>query len=196
MTANKPDDLVELGRIGEPYGLKGWVNVLPSSEDPVVLLKAREWWISRLPAASGGAAARVAARPRLDQLTFESFRILQVKTHADRLVAHLEGVEHRELAATFKGCRVHVSRARFPAPADGEYYWVDLVGCQVSNPQGHELGVVSQVVDHGAHPILVVKTPSQANVPGGECLIPFVEAYVLKVDVLARQIVADWQLDY
>ncbi|HEX4916788.1 MAG TPA: ribosome maturation factor RimM [Limnobacter sp.] len=195
MTANKPDDLVELGRIGEPYGLKGWVNVLPSSEDPVVLLKAREWWISRLPVASEGAVGRV-ARPRPDHLIFESFRVLQVKAHADRLVAHLEGVEHRELAATFKGCRVHVPRSKFPAPADGEYYWVDLVGCQVSNPQGHDLGVVSQVVDHGAHPILVLKTPSEAEVPGGECLVPFVEAYVLQVDVVARRIVADWQLDY
>ncbi|HEX4879162.1 MAG TPA: ribosome maturation factor RimM [Limnobacter sp.] len=195
MTAKKPDDLVELGRIGEPYGLKGWVNVLPSSEDPVVLLKAREWWVSRLPAASEGAVGRV-VRPRPDQLIFESFRVLQVKTHADRLVAHLEGVEHRELAATFKGSRVHVSRSRFPAPADGEYYLVDLVGCLVSNPQGDELGLVSQVVDHGAHPILVVKTPSQAEVPGGECLIPFVEAHVLDVNVVARRIVADWQLDY
>ena len=39
---NVPDDLVELGRIGEPYGLKGWVNVLPSSEEPDVLLKSKQ----------------------------------------------------------------------------------------------------------------------------------------------------------
>lgn len=195
MSANKPDDLVELGRIGEPYGLKGWVNVLPSSDDPVVLLKAREWWLSRFPAQVSGAAGRV-ARPKPEQLVYEPFRILQVKVHADRLVAHLEGVEHRELAATFKGCRVHVSRTRFPPPAEGEYYWVDLVGCQVHNPQGELLGEVSQVVDHGAHPILVLKTPAQAEIPGGECMIPFVDAYVLNVDTAARQILADWQLDY
>ncbi|MEW6205149.1 MAG: ribosome maturation factor RimM [Pseudomonadota bacterium] len=187
---NVPDDLVELGRIGEPYGLKGWVNVLPSSEEPDVLLRAKQWWVSRLPAAEG-AAVRRTAQPKFEDLVFEPFRVLQSKPHSSRIVAHLEGVEQPELAAQFKGRRVYVSRARFPAPAEGEYYWVDLVGCVVSNLQGKVLGTVVQVVDHGAHPILSVKGEAEQDM-----LIPFVAAYVLNVDTQAKQIQADWQEDY
>lgn len=187
---NVPDDLVELGRIGEPYGLKGWVNVLPSSEEPDVLLKSKQWWVSRVPVAEG-AAVRRAAPPRFEDLVFEPFRVLQSKPHSSRIVAHLEGIEQPELAAQFKGRRVYVSRARFPAPAAGEYYWIDLVGCAVVNVQGQELGLVVQVVDHGAHPILVVKGASEQDM-----LIPFVAAYVLNVDTQAKQIQADWQEDY
>lgn len=187
---NVPDDLVELGRIGEPYGLKGWVNVLPSSEEPDVLLKSKHWWISRLPTVEGTAVRRV-GQPRLEDLVFESFRVLQCKPHSSRVVAHFEGVEQPELAAQFKGRRVYVSRARFPAPSEGEYYWVDLVGCAVVNLEGKALGSVVQVVDHGAHPILVVKGDSEL-----EILIPFVEAYVSNVNIEAKQIQADWQEDY
>jgi 16S rRNA processing protein RimM len=192
---NVPDDLVELGRIGEPYGLKGWVNVLPSSEEPDVLLKSKQWWVSRLPTAAGkaveGAAVRRTAQPKFEDLVFEPFRVLQSKPHSSRIVAHLEGIEQPELAAQFKGRRVYVSRARFPAPAEGEYYWIDLVGCLVTNLQGKVLGTVVQVVDHGAHPILAVKGEAEL-----EMLIPFVAAYVLNVDTQAKQIQADWQEDY
>lgn len=185
-----PDDLVELGRIGEPYGLKGWVNVLPSSEQPDVLLKSRQWWVSRIMKAEDS-AARLHAPPKWEDLTFESFRVLQSKPHSSRVVAHLEGIEQPEVAAQFKGRRVYVSRARFPSLADGEYYWVDLVGCQVVNLAGTILGSVVQVVDHGAHPILVVKGRLEQDM-----LIPFVAAYVLDVNILGRQIQADWQEDY
>lgn len=187
---NTPDDLVELGRIGEPYGLKGWVNVLPSSEDPQVLLKSKQWWISRIREEEGGAVRRQGA-PKPEDLVFEPFRVLQSKPHSNRLVAHLEGVEQPELAARFKGRRVYVSRARFPAPEQDEYYWVDLEGCSVMNLQGAELGVVLQVIDHGAHAILVVKGEAEQDL-----LIPFVAAYVLDVDVQGRKIQVDWQADY
>lgn len=186
---NKPKDLVELGRIGEPYGLKGWVNVQPSSEQPEVLLKARQWWVSRVRPAADGAVRKV-NKPGSADLVFEQFKVLEVKVHADRLVAHLEGVEQRELAAQFKGCRVYVSRSRFPALPDGEFYWVDLIGCSVRNLQGVAMGEVQEVVDHGAHPILVVQHGDH------EMLIPFVEAYVPKVDPAARIIDVDWQEDY
>lgn len=186
---SKPDDLVELGRITGAYGLKGWVSVQPSSPEPEVLLKAKQWWISRLRPVEAGPAARL-RKPSDADLIFEDFRILQVKTHADRLVAHLEGIETRELAEKFKSCRVYVSRARFPAPQAGEFYWVDLIGCRVVNLQGHCLGEVGNVVDHGAHPILEVEGGQQAH------LIPFVGVYVIEVDLAARQITVDWQEDY
>lgn len=186
---DKPDDLIELGRIGEPYGLKGWVNVQPSSEQPDVLLKARQWWVSRIRPAADGAVRKV-NKPGVSDLVFEPFKVLEAKLHADRLVAHLEGVEQRELAAQFKGCRVYVPRSRFPALPEGEFYWVDLIGCAVRNLQGQDMGEVVQLVDHGAHPILVVKKGD------AEMLIPFVEAYVPKVDMVARSIDVDWQEDY
>lgn len=183
---NPPDDLVELGRIAEPYGLKGWVNVFPDTETAEALQKVRSWWLSRLPDSASAVGGQ-------SQAVFELFKVLHVKQHAGHLVAHLEGVEHRELAQQFKGRRVHVSRSRFPSPQEDEYYWIDLIGCSVVNLEGEVLGKVGQVIDHGAHPILVV-APQDQEKP--EQLIPFVRVYVPRVDLPARIIEVDWQTDY
>lgn len=182
-----PDDLIELGKITGAYGLKGWVTIVPASNDPDVLLKCRQWWVSSLSSdgkPQAGPAARLKAGS--SHITYKNFEVIQVKPHSDRLVAHLMGVESRELAETFKGGRVYVSRSKFPKPEQGEYYWVDLEGCQVVNQEGVDFGVVSQVVDHGAHPILSV----------GSHLIPFVQAFILDVDIPGKRITVDWQEDY
>jgi len=69
-------------------------------------------------------------------------------------------------------------------------YWVDLVGCRVSDPQGICLGHVAAVEDYGAHPILKVDAGD-----GRERLVPFVDQWIVSVDVAGRTIVTDWRLD-
>jgi hypothetical protein len=48
------------------------------------------------------------------------------------------------------------ARADFPAAEEGEFYWVDLIGCAVVNEQGEALGEVTGLIDNGAHQILQV----------------------------------------
>jgi ribosomal 30S subunit maturation factor RimM len=64
---------------------------------------------------------------------------------------------------------------------------VDLLGCAVVNTEGVDLGAVTGIDDHGAHPIL--------HTDAG-MLIPYVDAYV--VDALPEEgrIVVDWQADW
>ena len=164
-----PADLVELARVGEPFGLAGLVAVLPSSSSPDVLLRARQWWL----------VVGVGADP-------QCFQVLSCKPQGKKLLVHFAGFENRDVVASLKGAQVFVSRARFPRLEGDEYYWVDLLGCQVSNPDGVCFGTVDNIVDHGAHPILEV----------GKQLIPFVAAYVLQVDLDKRSILVDWQEDY
>lgn len=199
---NPPDDLIELGRIIGAYGLRGWVSIAPESGDPFVLKKTKKWWISRLP--DSPASGVVAKKPQLgkpkainpDDLIFEDFEVIESKMHSGKLVAHLQGVESRDLAEKFKGRRIYVSRSRFPQAGKDEYYWIDLVGCKVVNLQGVVLGEVTEVTDHGAHAILAVKPEQGLEVEVSELLIPFVDAYVPEVRLADRCIVVDWQADY
>jgi hypothetical protein len=69
-----------------------------------------------------------------------------------------------------KGTVVSISRKHFPALDDNEFYWVDLIGSAVENLQGEQLGVVSDMMDNGAHPILVVKAPVQETAPSPKTL--------------------------
>ncbi len=163
-----------MGRIAAPYGVKGWVKVLPLTALPETLLAHPQWWVRR----RGGAQWQMHA--------LEAGR-----QHGATLLAQLAGLADREAAAALTGADVGVARTALPATEENEYYWSDLVGLAVVNREGVTLGEVREVAEFGAHPVLRVR-----DAGGAERLIPFVAAYVDRVDVEGRRIDVDWQPDY
>ena len=170
-----PSDIVVMGRIAAPYGVHGWVKVLPLSAAPETLLAHRQWWL----------------RKRGDDGPWQRFDLESGKQHGATLLAQLSGLADREAAARLSGADVGVPRAALPAAGENEIYWADLVGMVVLNRQGVRLGSVVAVEDFGAHPILRVTDDE-----GKQRLIPFVAAYVDGVDASARRVDVDWQPDY
>ncbi len=158
----------------DAWGVKGWVRIEAfNAPDRSVLLSVRDWWV-RSHASSALSAIKVG----------------RCRVHGDCLVAKPVGCEDRDQALRLKSASVLVSRAHFPAPDSGEWYWVDLVGCAVESLSGERLGVVESVEDHGAHPILVVRSADRV------LMIPFVDQIVSNVDITARRVCADWGADY
>ena len=85
-------------------------------------------------------------------------------------------------------------RESFPATSDDEYYWVDLIGLAVVNREGVALGTVSELLPTGPQTTLVLSYEHEGK--PCERMIPFVSAYVDKVDLAGRRITVDWQPDY
>jgi 16S rRNA processing protein RimM len=186
-----PDDAVELGRIQDAWGIKGWVRILPHSADTSALIASSSWFLQP-------PEARFARG-------FSAFTgcvgvgVTEVKPHTDGLVAQLEGVDDRNAAEALKGVRIYLPRSAFPATPEGEYYWVDLIGLQVVNRAGDVLGSVTDLLDTGAHSVLRVQrldVAPDAPLDERERLIPFVAAYVDDVNLAERRITVDWGLDY
>ena len=181
-----PEDAVEVGRILGAWGIKGSIKVLPFSSDPQALFSSRRWFLQPPDNPHRGPPGVVPSLPRL-------LKITQAKEHGDAIVATAQEVPDRTAAEELRGARVFVSRASFPTADPDEFYWVDLMGLAVVNREGHRLGVVADLLDTGAHSVLRVL--DDAN-PPIQRLIPFVSAYVDRVDQSARQITVDWGLDY
>jgi 16S rRNA processing protein RimM len=172
-----PDDLVLVGYVSGAYGIHGWVRIKPYSSDGDALLAAKTWW--------------------LDKPDMHDVEMMQSKLHGGEVVASLMGVAGRDAAEALKGATVHVRRSHFPALDNDEFYWVDLIGLAVVNERGESLGVVSDLIDNGAHPILRVEQPAaEDQKPAPELLIPFVDQFVKTVDQAARLITVDWEADY
>ncbi len=181
--ATLPADAVEVARVGQAWGVRGWFHIIPYSPDAEALQTSKQWFVQ--PASRG-------AR------NFEGTRALairQVRPHGDGLVAQAEVVADRTAAELLKGARIFLARADFPTPEDGEYYWVDLMGCAVVNREGVALGTVRDLLATGPQTTLVLDY-TNAEGKAAERLIPFVDAFVDTVDVVAKQIVVDWQPDY
>jgi len=181
--ASLPITAIEVGRITEPWGVKGWFKILPYSNEPHALLSAKTWFLQ--PATQGAKSFFT------DTL---QLMLREVRPHGDTLVAHAEQVTSRDAAQALRGARIFIDRAHFPATQEGEYYWVDLIGLAVINRQGVPLGTVRQLLPAGPQTTLVLEW--QENGKPRERMIPFVSAFVDKVDLAARRITVDWQADY
>lgn len=184
-----PDDLVEVGYVGAAYGIRGWIKVEPHANDATALLHARRWWLLTPPQAG------IVATAEASRAQAVCVRVAQSREHSGTVVAQATGVSDRNLAEALKGRRVWIRRADFPAPNENEFYWVDLIGCTVSNEQGELLGEVSGLIDNGAHQILQVAY-ALPDGKAGERLVPFVDAFLRTVDTAGKRIVVDWGLDY
>ena len=43
--AELPADAIEVGRIADAWGIKGWFKVLPHSADPEALFSSKRWFL-------------------------------------------------------------------------------------------------------------------------------------------------------
>ena len=180
--AEMPVDAIEVGRIADAWGVKGWFKALPHSADPEALFSSKRWYV--LPAEKG-------------QKTFSGAGCLvisDIKHHADTVVASAQGIDDRNGAEALRGARIFVARSNFPMPGDDEYYWVDLIVLEVVNREGIVLGVVRELLATGLQTVLVLSFQHEGKAM--ERMIPFVSVYIDQVDLIARRIEVDWQPDY
>lgn len=180
--ADLPADAIEVGRIADAWGIKGWFKVLPHSADPQALFSSTRWYLQ--PAEKG---------PK----TFSGtvlLRVRETKEHSDTVVARADGVEDRNGAEALRGARIFIPRSSFPTAQGDEYYWVDLLGLDVVNREGVHLGKVKDLMSTGPQTVLVVEYEEAGKLL--ERMLPFVAAYVDGVDLAARRISVDWQADY
>jgi 16S rRNA processing protein RimM len=170
------DDLIEVGTVIEAYGVRGALKIRPFSDDPVALLAAKEVWLKK---------------DRFPEKK-QDFEVFRAKEHSGTVILELVGLTDRDLALSYKSAVVAVSRSRFPALADNEYYWTDLIGAQVHNLQAIYLGAIVEMLDNGAQSVMVVQSDQQ------KYLIPFVEAFVIQVSLQKepKMITVDWQIDW
>ena len=180
--AELPADAIEVGRIADAWGIKGWFKVLPHSADPQALFSSTRWYLQPPDKGPQAFAGTVLLRVR------------ETKEHSDVVVARADGVEDRNTAEALRGARIFIPRSSFPTADSDEYYWVDLIGLEVVNREGVPLGQVKELMATGPQTVLVVVFEHDGKPQ--ERMIPFVGAYVDDVDLRSRRITVDWQVDY
>lgn len=134
--SDPPEDLVEIARIAGAHGVRGWVKLQPFSADSTVLCSVQTWWISApqksLDQALRAPVNRDTCRVRdLPCGHVVSHRVVWSKVHGSTWLACLKGLVDRDQAHALKGSSVWISRSDFPELGADEYYWIDLVGCEV-----------------------------------------------------------------
>ena len=168
-----PRDSLELGRIGSPYGIKGWVHVQSFTDPPERLLKYRDWALETKHAAP------------------VTMKVVEGRAQGAGVVARLEGVEDRDGAARLQGAVIKVARSVLPKLKKREFYQADLVGLQVSSVEGAALGTITHFVDTPGGTSMVVR-----EALGKERWVPATREHLMKVDLAAGHVVVDWPAEF
>jgi len=168
-----PDELVVMGRVTVPYGVRGWIKIHPLTSDPESLSDYPVWRI-------GG------------NDSWRDVRVVASRMQGSALVAQLEGIDDREAALLLRGSDIAVLRSELPPAEEGEFYWADLIGLAVVNVEQYEFGRVARILQTGANDVLVVSGGSR----DGETLIPFIANVIKQVDLKSGRMVVDWGEDY
>jgi len=167
------NDIVVLGRLADPYGIRGWLRLYPFGDDPQAWAAMPTWWIAR------------------EGEQWRECRLEGLKAHGDGVVVLLDGIADRTSAEAMKGVLVGAPRDALPATEEGEFYWADLLGLEVVNTAGESLGTVAGLIETGANAVLRVVGDDQL-----ERLLPFVAAVVLAVEKEAGLIRVEWGSDW
>lgn len=162
----EPSALIELGVVGAPFGVRGWVKLRSYTDPPERLLDHR-----RIQLQLGGA--------------WRSYAIEADGRSGGQLTVKLEGIEDRDAAEGLRGAPVAVTRSELPPSDERDFYRADLIGCEVVNLGGVRLGAVAHFIEIPAHALMVVRGER-------EYWVPAVPQHLRRVDLESRRVVVDW----
>ena len=185
--------LIELGVVGAPFGVRGWVKLRSFTDPPDRLLQHRSVQLR-----VGG--------------SWVAYKIEASGRSGGQLTAKLSGINDRDQAGGLRGAQIGVPRAELPQRDAKDFYRADLIGCEVVNLAGRYLGKVQHFVETPAQVLMVVRggdaapgEPAASGEPAApgekesrgvagerEYWVPAVPLHLRRVDLQARRVVVDW----
>ncbi len=155
-------DWVCLGKFGAPRGLKGELRLQIFTGD-IEDLKSRKNLCrgdDKLPV-----------------------HLNRVQVIARGLVVKILGVNSRSDAEFITGDALYIRREDLPDIADEEFYFEDLVGLSVLDPEGSIMGRVKEVHNFGAGDIIEIALSTAIKGNGKNAMVPFRKEIVTAIDL-------------
>ena len=175
MSVNKSG--IRLGRVASPYGVKGWVKLVSFTQPRDNIFSYRHFFANR-------EGAQV-------ELEMDAG-----KPQGKGLIAHFVGFDTPEAVRELTGLELSVSSETLPELGADDYYWHQLIGLQVCNRTGVNLGRVESLFETGANDVMVV-VPDTGSIDDHQRLIPWLPGrVVIEVALADGRIMVDWEPDY
>jgi 16S rRNA processing protein RimM len=154
--------LLRIGRVSGAHGLRGALRVRPDDPGSDTLENVTRVYLER-----DGATREYALR-EAQRINRTTLRIV------------LEQVDGVEAAEQLRGAALMVAVADLPPAGPGEFYYYQVIGCEVVTTLGRRLGVIEEAFSAGANDVWVVRGGS------GEILVPVIEDVVKAMDLEGR----------
>ena len=162
VTHPNPHDLVLLGKVGLPRGIKGDVWVKSYTAIPEDIASYGTLW---------------------NEDASQAFKLTIINAAKGMLIARIKGVNDRNAAKVLKGMNLYLKREALPSTEEDVFYHLDLLGLKARTTKGEFLGLVDAIFDFGAGDTLEIN-----GGPHNGIFIPFTKDTVPIVDIESGQL--------
>ena len=153
------EEYLQVGVISSTHGIKGEVNVYPTTDDVnrFKLLK------------------QVTIDTGKEQLILE---IERLKFFKKFVILKFKGIDNINDVEQYRNCPLLVTRTEAVPLDEGEYFVADLIGLRVFTEEGQEFGVLKDVLKTGANDVYAVDSADH-----GEVLLPATRQCIKEIDI-------------
>ena len=153
------DEYLEIGQIVNSYGIKGFLKVVPFTDDITRFEKLKTVYIQY-------------------KNNLEEVEIEEVKFHKNLVLLKVKGVNTIEDTLKYKNCYLKINRKDAVVLPEDTYFIVDLIGTKVYDQDENNIGTIIDVFPTGSNDVYVVK-----NELGKQILLPAISSVIKQVDI-------------
>ena len=159
------DNLLEIGQIVNSYGIKGFMKVVPYTDDMHRYSELESIYIEK--------------NKKLLKMEVE-----EVKYQNKLVLLKVKGIDNIDQTLEYKNCYIKIDRKNAVQLPEDSYFIVDLIGMEVFTQEGEFLGNLTDVFPTGSNDVYVVK-----NSLGKQILLPAIGDVIKSVDVENKKMI-------
>lgn len=160
-------EYLEIGQIVNTTGLKGFVRVMPFTDDITRFEKLKSLYL-------------VKGQELLEK------EVQEVRYYKNMVVLKLKGIDTVEEAQKLKGLYLKIQRKDAVKLPKNSYFIVDILGLDVYSTKGEHLGKVEDIFPTGSNDVYVVRSSE-----GKQILIPAIKSVIKNIDLENKKIEVD-----
>lgn len=158
-------EFLEIGKIVNSYGIKGFMKVVPYTDDITRFNQLKNIYIEKN-------SKRI------------PFRIEKVKYQKNLVLLKLEGINDINDIEQYKNCYIKIDRKDAIKLPKDTYFITDLIGLEVYTDENILLGNVVDIFPTGSNDVYVVKDEL-----GKQVLLPAISEVIQSIDLKNKKIV-------
>jgi 16S rRNA processing protein RimM len=159
-----------VGKIVNTHGIRGEVRVISSTDFANERYKVGNTLYLFMP----------------DQKEPVELKITSHRSHKNFDLLTFEGYNNINEVEKYRGASLKIPESHLTPLNDNEFYFHEIIGCEVFTLEGEQVGIVKEILTPGANDVWVVKGKA-----GKEILIPYIEHVVKEIDVKSKRIMIE-----
>lgn len=155
-----------VGKIVNTQGIKGEIRVISSTDFPEERFR------------KGNILYIEVAPNDLIEVKVSSHRL-----HKNFHLLTFAGLHNINDVEQYKGKMLKINEDQLNDLDEGEFYYHEIIGCEVFTEDGEKLGTIKEILSPGANDVWVVNRPGEKDL-----LLPYIEEVVKEIDVENKKV--------